>query len=252
MPTPAYEVPSAGLNFIGFSSRKLGKITLHDTKDVTAVKARIREPILNLDVAEYELTAEEIAAGEFMIPALDTGDIYMAHMDEYDAANTFPEELELNVTVSYNTAEGGETLEYTAKDKPEQGWGLMYWPDSEPATDWSYPGFFRFSTYESQIPVSIVIDEPEKVSTTEEGIVISVSISINGQKILAEDCEITEGLEEDPLAELYGLEQPKLYKARLLLKRPEWAGEHGTIHLTVVQQLAADGSIWTTEQDTEY
>ena len=221
---------------------------------MTAVKAKIREPVLGFDVAEYELTAEEIAAGEFMIPATDTGDIYMAHMAEYDAANTFPEELELNVTVSYESAEGEKTLEYTAKDKPEQGWGLMYWPDSEPATDWSYPGFFRFSTYESLIPVSIVIDEPDKVTTSEERIVLSVSISIDGRKILPEDCEIREEQEEDPLAEFYGPDEAphNYYYARLFLKRPEWAGEHGTIHLTVVQQLAADGSIWTTEQDTEY
>ena len=223
-------------------------------KDVTGVKTEITEPILGLTVAEYELTAEEIASGEFRIPKIDTGEIYMAHMAEYDAANAFPEELELHVTVSYNSADGEQTQEYTAKDTPEQGWGILYWPDSEPATEWSYPGYFRFSTYESLIPVSLVIDEPDKVSTTQEKIVISVSLSIGDRKILPEECEIKEDAEDDPFAEFSGSDEPakRFYYARLFLKRPEWAPEHGTIHMTVVQQLAADGSIWTTEQDAEY
>ena len=221
---------------------------------MTGVKAEITEPILGLTVSEYELTADEIASGEFLIPKVDAGDVYMEHMAEYDAANAVPEELELHVAVRYNSADGEKTLEYTVKDEPEQGWGMLYWADDEPETDWSYPGYFRFSSYESTIPVSLVYEEPDKVMNSPERIVISVSLSINGRKVLPEECEIREEDEDDPFADYYGPDEPvpHYYYARLFLKRPEWAEEHGTIHMTVVQQLFADGSIWTTEQDMNY
>lgn len=241
------------MTFIGFSSRKNGKITLKNTRNVTGVKAEIREPILSLTVAEYELTAEQIAAGEFTVPTVEAGDIYMAHMAEYDAKDAFPEDLELHVTVRYDSAEGEKTLEYSVKDVQEQGWGVMYWPDDEPANEWNRPGYFRFTTYESTTPVSLVMDEPERVVTSPENTVLSVSLSIDGRKILPEECEIQVTREEDPFAEFNepGTETRWFYHARIFLKRPAWAPEHGTIHMTVVQQLS-DGRIWTTEEDKAY
>ena len=239
--------------FIGFSSRKTGKITLEHTKNVTGVKAEIREPILAVTVAEYELTAEEIAAGEFTVPTVEAGDVYMAHMAEYDAKNAFPEELQLRVTVRYDTADGEKTLEYEVTDVQEQGWGIMYWADDEPATDWSWPGYFRFATYESLTPVALVMDAPEQVVTSPEKTVLSVSLSIDGRKILPEECEIQETREEDPFAEFNepGTETKWFYHARIFLKRPDWAPEHGTIRMTVVQQLS-DGTLWTTEDEKAY
>ena len=235
--------------FIGFSTRKTGKITLKNTKDVTGVKAEIREPILALTVAEYDLTAEQIAAGEFTLPTVDSGDTYMAHMAEYDAQYAFPEELRLHVTVSYDSADGGKTLEYEATDTQEQGWGMLYWADDEIATDWSWPGCFRFATYQSRIPAFLVLDAPDQAVTTPEKMVLSVSLSIDGRKILPEECEITEEQEEDLFAE--NPEAAKTYYAVLFMKRPDWAPEHGTLHMTVVQQLS-DGRVWTTEDDKAY
>ena len=238
--------------FFGFSSRKVGKITLNNAKNVTGVKLEIIEPILGITVAEYDLTAEEIAAGEFTIPAVDSGDAYMAHMADYDKTGAFPEELELHVTVRYDSAEGEKTLEYTTKDTPEQGWGVMYWADSEPASEWSFPGYFRFSTYESLTPVSLVVNDPSQVTAGPDKTVLSVSLSIGGREILPEECDIREEQENDPLAELMGEANPqKYYYAHLFLKRPDWAPEHGTIHCTVVQQLS-DGTIWTSEKDLAY
>ncbi len=239
------------MTFIGFSTRKQGKITLHNTKDVTGVTAELREPILGLTVAEYTLTAEEIAAGSFTIPETESGDLYMAHMDEYDATYSFPEELELHVTVRYNSAEGEKTLKYTVKDSPEQGWSMSYWPDDEPETEFTWPGCFRFASFESTVPISFVVDEPDKVKTAADGNVISVSLSIDGRKVLPEECRLEEELKDDPLAELYGVPAEQKYYAYLILKRPDWAPEHGTIHMTVVQELS-EGGIWTTEKDLAY
>ena len=215
---------------------------------------KITEPILGLVVAEYELTDEEIASGEFSLPALDTGDIYMAHMAEYDKAHAFPEELQLSVTVRYGSDDGEKALEYSVTDSPEQGWGMMYWPDNEQKTDWSWPGYFRFSTYESLYPVSLVLDEPDKVQSQPESIVLSVSLSIDGREILPDECEIVDEAEEDPFAAYYDSDEPAqtFYYSRIFLRRPDWAPEHGTVHMSVTQQLFADGSLWTTEQDFEY
>ena len=237
--------------FIGFSSRKLGKITLNNGKDVTGVTAEVREPILGLTVAEYSLTAEEIAAGRFTIPEMDSGDVYMAHMSEYDAANAFPEELELHVTVRYNSEEGEQRLEYTVKDSPQQGWNLSYWPDDEPTSEFTWPGCFRLASFESLYPVSFVVDEPDRVKTVPEGIVLSVSLSIDGRQVLPEECTLEEELKDDPLAEFYGGPAQQYYYAYLILKRPDWAPEHGTIHMTVIQQLT-EGGVWTTEKDMAY
>ncbi len=246
--------PSADIHFIGFSSRKVGKIALNGVADITGVSVKITEPILGLTVAEYELTEEEIASGEFSLPALDSGDLYMANMARYDKANAFPEELQLDVAVRYNSEEGEKLLEYSTVDSPEQGWGMMYWPDSEKKTDWSWPGYFRFSTYESLYPLTLVLDEPEKVQSRPENIVLSVSLSIDGRKILPEECEIVSEAEEDPFAAYYGSDEPvpTFYYSRIFLKRPDWAPEHGTVHMSVTQQLFADDSIWTTEEDFSY
>ena len=197
----------------------------------------LTEPILGLTVSTYELTAEEIASGEYVIPEVDTGNIYMAHMAEYDAKNyAFPEDLQLHVTVRYNSAEGEQVLEYNVQDTPEQGWGLQYWADSEEKFDFTYPGYFRFTPYtEGQTPVTLVVDSPEQAAYSAERIVLSVSLSIGGQAVSPEDCEIREEEGFD----------------RLYLKRPGWAPEHGTIHLKVVQQLSG-GTVWTTERDEEY
>jgi hypothetical protein len=246
--------PTLQAQYIGFSSTKLGRLVLRDTQNVTGVSVEIWEPILDFRAAAYELTQEEIEAGVFEIPPTETGELYFAHREEYDAANTWPENLELRVTVRYDSPEGEKTLSYRQLDQPEQGWGIRYWPEDEEKTDWSYPGYFRFSTYESMIPISLVIDDPKAVVTRRNKMVISVSLSIDGRAIRPEECELVEEKEEDPLADYYpeGAEIPTYYYARLYLKRPTWAPESGTIHVTVVQKLSGDGSIWTTEQDYDY
>ena len=225
------------MTFIGLSDRAGGKITLRSAKDVTGVTAEIRELNLGQAVASYELTADEIASGEFVIPEVDANALYWAHEAEYNALNTGPESFEVHVTVRYNSAEGEKALEYTLQAAEEEGWSVQYWPDEEEKYDWNYPGYFRFASYGNVygVPVSVVVGQPDKASSTPERIVLSVSLSIDGRAIPAEECEIRE---EDG-------------REFLLVKRPDWAGAHGVIHMTVVQQLS-DGTLWTSERDQEY
>ena len=210
--------------------------------------------MLDLQVASFELSAEEIASGEFILPPLDTGNLYMANMAAYDKARSFPETLELKVLVRYTGEEGEKELEYIVTDSPEQGWGIMYWPDAEQKTEWSWPGFFRLSTYESLVPVSFVIDEPDRVQSRPDKVVLSVSFWIDGRKILPGECEIVDEAEESPLAAYFSPEEPSetFYYSRVFLKRPDWAPEHGTLRLAVTQELFQDGSLWTTEEDFAY
>ncbi len=242
------------MRYIGFSSTKLGAITLENPEAVTSVTAEIREPILDLPVARYDLTAEEIASGRFELPPLESGELYFEHRDEYERLNTFPEEFELHVVMTYDTGDGEQTVELTRRDEPEQGWAYRYWSESEQADEWTYPGTFRFSTYESPFPIALVYDDPEAVQTLPDKIVLSVALSIDGRAVSAEDCELVEDVEEDPFADYCdeGEEIPTWYYARLFLKLPDWAPKSGTIHITVVQQLFSDGSLWTSEQDYEY
>jgi len=246
--------PSLEAHYIGFSSEKRGKLDLHDTQNVTGVTAEIWEPILELPVAVYELTQEEIEAGEFELPPIQAGGLYFEHAQEYDAAKAWPENLELRVTVRYDSPDGEKTLTYRKLDEPEQGWAFRYWPEDEEPSEWSYPGYFRFSTYESMTPISLVIDDPEAVMAGRRKVVLSVSLSIDGRAVKPEECELVEEREEDPLAAYYGEDEevPVFYYARLFLKRPNWAPKSGTVHLTVVQKLFSDGSIWTTELDYDY
>ena len=242
--------------YIGFSSAKLGKIVINDPESVISVTAEIREPILDKPVASYELTAEEIASGVYELPTLDTGDVYFEYLDEYDAAGEWPEYLELHVTVRYLDAEGEEqVLEFRQEDEPEQGWSVTSWDRDEEPSEWSYPGYFRFTTYESDIPLRLVLNDPGAVTSSD---VFSISLSIDGRTITADECEISE-YSETPyyFSEYFGDyfdedEMPVFYYARLMMKIPDWAPDSGTIHVTVVQMLFSDGSIWTTETDCDY
>ena len=113
--------------------------------------------------------------------------------------------------------------------------------DDEPESEWTHPGYFRVGSYECPTAVRFVIDEPDQVKTSREEIVISLSLSIDGRKVLPGECELETTNDDETW-----------YYARMYLKRPEWANEHGTFHVTVVQQLNMDGRIWTSEKDLDY
>lgn len=244
--------PSAELKYLGFSALKRGKITLRNTKNIISVHVTVTEPLLKLTLAEYELTPDEIAAGEFIIPDLNSNDFYLDHIQEYMKANASPEVLVLNVTIRYATAEGEKTLEYSVESTAEQGWGVKYFPEDEPAGDGVYPGHFYFFTYDSMVPISLAYDAPEQAVTGPEKTVLSVEITIEGRQIAAKECQIKEVAVPDPIAVMNGVENPTVYySADLLVKRPDWAPEHGTCHVTVVQQLS-DGDSWTTEENLGY
>ncbi len=244
--------PSAELKYIGFSSVKKGKITLKNTKNIISVHVTVTEPILKLTLAEYDLTPDEIAAGEFTVPDLDSGDCYMDHLQQYLNANAFPDVLVLNVTIRYETADGEKTLEYSAESVDEQGWDVVYYPEDAPPEEVKYPGYFDLYTFESMVPISLVCNAPEQAVTGPEKTVLSVEMSIEGRQITAGEFKITENTIRDPVAVMNGEENPSVfYIAEMLLKRPDWAPEHGTCHVTVVQQLS-DGGFWTTEEALEY
>ena len=118
----------------------------------TSVDLELREPILDLPVSSFTLGPEDLASGELELPGVEVDDLYFEHMGEYEALNTFPEELALHAVIVYEKDGAPVTEERDLIARPELGWGVRYWPKDTEKTDWNYPGCFRFGTYESDLP----------------------------------------------------------------------------------------------------
>ena len=128
----------------------------------------------------------------------------------------------------------------------EQGWQIRYWPDDAEESDWSFPGCFRFQTYESETPVTLVLDDPAAVGPG----TISVSFAIDGRPVEPEDIRYETWQEAYEIAGMsFG---PPLWYARLLFPRPDWAPESGTLQVTVVQYLEGYGKTVTIQRELVY
>ena len=244
-PTPEPE-PSCEILFYHFSSANYVHLSLTRPEAFRSVSLELREPVLDLPVESLVLSPEDLAAGELDLPEMDTGELYFAHRDEYEAQHAFPEELALHAVLVYN--KDGQTLteerELTAS--PEQGWSVRYWPKDTEKEDWNFPGCFRFETYESELPVSLVLDDPEAVGPG----VISVSFAIDGRKV--DPALIRYDLRHEAYTiggEAFG---PPFYHARFLFEKPDWAPEEGVLQVTVVQYLEGYGRILALERAYPY
>lgn len=244
-PTPEPE-PGYEILYYSFSSDHFAQIRFTVPEAFTSVDLELWEPILGVQVDRRTLTPEEIASGRVDLNLGNADDLYFERLDEYRARNTFPEELELRITVRYEGKEGTVTEKQTLMPSPEQGWSVRYWPKTEEKTDWSFPGYFRFETYESYTPVALVLNDPGAVKSG----VISVSFSIDGRKINADQ------ISYDTRQEAYTIGgepvSDPFYRARFLFPKPDWAPESGVLHVTVVQYLDGYGQTVVIERDYPY
>ena len=96
-----------------------------------------------------------------------------------------------------------------------------------------------------------VIDDPAAVT---DPTVISVDISYNGRHAAPEEYETVLYREEySILNSETGEYVPTVgYTSQLLLRRPDWMPERGTVHVVLVQRLASTGELWTQEFDCDY
>ena len=168
-PTPAPTAvpePECQILFFNFSSSNYVRLFFTRPEAFRSVELSLTEPILDLPVASLTLGPEEIAAGELELPAFATDELYFAHMDEYQAKGTWPEELALHAVLSYEKDGMPVTEVRDLTASPELGWNLSYWPRDTEKYDWNFPGFFRFETYESEMPAALVLDIPPRSNTT--------------------------------------------------------------------------------------
>ena len=243
-PTPEPE-PACEILFYNFSSTSYVRLILTVPEAFQSIELELREPILDLPVSSFTLGPEDLASGELELPGVEVDDLYFEHMGEYEALNTFPEELALHAVIVYEKDGAPVTEERDLIARPELGWGVRYWPKDTEKTDWNYPGCFRFGTYESDLPVSLVLDDPDAVKWN----TLSVSFSIDGRPIDPDSITYEERQEAYSFGDYVG---PSYYTARFIFPKPDWAPESGTLHITVVQYLEGYGRTIVIERDLDF
>lgn len=213
------------------------------------------EPNLNELLGVYEFSAEEIALAEgvLKLPSFDTGESYFAHMDEYEQLNAEPD-IELRVEMIYDSPEGEQRESFTQRSEYEIGWTLRYWQEDAEPYEWTRPGWFEFTTYETPVVVRFVFDDPEGIRYSrkdkEAATTISVSFSIDGREIAEDECEYV--LEEIGEWEDTDGDLIRFYNAKLYFPRMDWMPKKGTVHVTVEQFLLNYYQTMLLEMDYDY
>lgn len=245
-PTPVPE-PRCEIVLIGFSATFGGRVYFYDQEPVTKATARLVEPILDVTIWESEIPLEDVAAGEYTLPEIELHPVYFEHMDEYDALGTYPQDADIYVTITYDAGEGEQTLEFTQRSKQEQGWSVRYWPESDIATQYSYPGCFGFITYEGFDLNTIVIDDADAV---EDG-VISVKLTLPDGRVIEPDDAAIDVRESQ--VSLEDGSTTSMYTVWVIMPLPDGLPEgSGTAHAEITQYLRGYDRIWTTERDVDF
>ena len=131
------------------------------------------------------------------------------------------------------------------------GIGLNY---MRPDYNWSEyvpPDSFYVSPWEETEEINYVINDPDAVN---DPLTFSVDISCNGRHAAPEEYETVVEKNEYTLVDREaGTETPMVsYTKELVLRRPDWMPEEGTIHVHIVQFLASTGEKWVRDYDYEY
>lgn len=241
-PTPEPR-PDCEILFYNFSSASFLRLTFTEPEAFRSVELQLREPILDLEMERFSFGPEEIVAGVLELPGVETNELYFAHIEEYEALGAFPEELALHAVLVYD--QDGETVteERELMASPELGWGVRYWPRDAEESEWSFPGQFRFGTYESLTPVTLVLNDPDAVK---EG-VLSVCFTIDGREIDPDTIRYETKREAYTIGDM-PISEP-FYYARFYFPKPDWAPESGTLHVTVTQYFVNYRQVVVLERD---
>ena len=250
-PEPVGSEPVIRTEFFSFSHEHHGRVYLSNTDALRSVEVSVRDKTLDLVAYDYFLSEEEIASGLYELPMLSTGDVFMEHMDEYDAVGGWPE-FEMSVDARYEGSDGSEAaILETTEPAFELGVGLSYWPPDYTWDEQLPPDSFRVVPWEEIEELRYVINDPTAVT---DPLTVSVDLSYEGRHAAPEEYETILYREEYELynAETGGYEPTVGYTRQLLLRRPDWMPEQGTVHVVIVQRLASTGELWTREFDLSY
>ena len=253
-PTPEIvsKVPVIEPSFYAFSHEHHGLILMSNTDALHSVYVSVRETSLDQLIWERYLDEDEIRSGRFELPELSTGDFYMEHMQELDAAGGWPE-FEMSVKAWYENeaGDGEDTIEFILPAEFELGIGISYWGPTYTWDEELPPDSFIIKPWEEIEDVKYVFNDPEAVT---DPTVFSVDIVCNGRRAAPEEYETV--LDKDEYSILdseTGEYIPTVGITKtLVLRRPDWMPESGTLHVTIIQRIATTNELRTLEFDFDY
>lgn len=249
---PRGREPLIETDFFCFSHEHHARIRVSNTDALHSVCVEVREKLLDKPVYEHYLSEEEISAGGFELPVLSTGDLYMENIEDYEAINGWPEfEMTVTAWIGNEAGDGEDTLTLTREPDYEMGVSLSYLTPDDTWHEVIPPDSFYVVPYEDTAEIRYVINDPDAVT---DPLTFSVDLSWNGRHVQAEEfTESTQKNEYTLIDRETGTETPTVsYIKYLVLRRPDWMPEEGTLHVCIVQRLASTGEKWVREYDFEY
>ena len=248
---PLSGIPVIRTEFFSFSHEHYGRVYLSNTAALHSVEVSVRDKVLDMPAYSHTLSDEEIARGLLELPTLSTGDLYMENMEAYNAVNGWPSfEMTVNARYENEAGDGEETLSLTVEPEFELGVGVSY---MRPDYTWSEvvpPDSFVVTPWAEIEEINYLIADPDAVK---DPVSFSVDLSYGGRHAMPEDYETVVEKEEYSRITESGEEIPTVsYTKKLVLRRPDWMPESGTLHVTIVQRLASTGELWVRDYDLDY
>lgn len=249
---PAPELPpDADAVLVQFSSRVEGLLLFSQPQNIRSVTVTLWDTCLDRAETEYEIPVSQIENGEYRLPAFDLGDMYLAHREEYDQAQGFPEaELRLSLVYTHNSRE--TTLQKDFQPKHEQGWSIQYCSQTLEANEYTFPGCFVLRTYSSMEKTEIVTDNnrpllPGQLRLTAQLNGIVLSPEVFQVRLLEDESYRTDENGEQVFAGMW-------YQTVVIIPKPDNLPETGTniARFTVSQQLVNYDYLWVTETEVSY
>lgn len=250
-PEPLGREPVIETDFFYFSHEHHARIRLSNTDALHSVFVDVRETTLDKSVYEHYLSEEEIAEGLFELPILSTGDYYMDNMAAFDSGGWPSFEMTVKAWYENEAGDGEDTLTLVVEPDFELGIGLSYMRPDSFWSDVIPPDSFYVSPWEDITEIKYVINDPDSVK---DPLTFSIDLSYNGRHAAPEEYEeIIEKSEYTLVDRETGTETPTVsYNKELVLRRPDWMPEEGTLHVHIVQYLASTGELWVRDYDFEY
>jgi len=225
-----------------------GTVVLKAGDKMEAVTVRLWDRVLEETIWEHALTAEEIGRGWYQLPDFDLGDSEFArkHWDQLMAGYE-PEPI-LEVTYTAQTDRGAETFTEQAEPAYEP-WISARYDLRDPSEDFlSY--FMEQTTYPDCFVVRIE-DTPYGELNLSYGESVelqpgdvSVTIRAEGQMLSGDGWHVERTETVYP--------EGTLYAYALIIPRPAWLPEHGTVEISIVRQLIHYPADTVTSTAVEY
>lgn len=252
LPAPTEPLPEPDVEgvMVLFSSEAKGILLFSQPERIRSVHATVWETVLEMAVEEYEIPADEIAGGEYRIPAFELWDIYMNSREKYDETGKFPTP-ELRVTVVYDGDAGERELQKSFPFREEQGWGVMYYQESLEPSEYVFPGYFVVRTYTSSEKTDLLTDENEPLLPGQ----MRLQVSVEGESISPDSFRVEYREPEGYRVDESGESIPVVsYQTVVFVPKPENLPETGTgiARFTVSQQLKNYDYLWVSEVEVPF